>query len=87
MDKDRILVVDDEDVVRRVVVALLEHAGFEAVEAAGADEALKLLRNGQQFTMAMSDVMMPETDGLTLLDTNGPAQIREFQVYNGGVPY
>jgi alpha-L-fucosidase len=24
---------------------------------------------------------------LTLLDTNGPAQIREFQVYNGGVPY
>ena len=24
---------------------------------------------------------------LTLLDTNGPAQIREFQVYNGGIPY
>jgi alpha-L-fucosidase len=24
---------------------------------------------------------------LTLLDSNGPAQIREFQVYNGGVPY
>ena len=24
---------------------------------------------------------------LTLLETNGPAQIREFQVYNGGIPY
>jgi alpha-L-fucosidase len=24
---------------------------------------------------------------LTLLDSNGPIQIREFQVYNGGVPY
>jgi alpha-L-fucosidase len=24
---------------------------------------------------------------LTLLDTNGPAQIREFQIYNGGVAY
>jgi putative nucleotidyltransferase with HDIG domain len=64
----RILVVDDETVVRSVVVALLEHGGYSTIEAENAEEALELLQNGPSCDVIMSDVMMPGTDGLTLLD-------------------
>jgi putative nucleotidyltransferase with HDIG domain len=68
MEKDGILVIDDDEVVRHVIVALLEHAGYATVEASSAEEALELLQNGPPCQVAMSDVMMPGTDGLTLLD-------------------
>jgi putative nucleotidyltransferase with HDIG domain len=68
MEQEGILVVDDEAVVRRVVVALLEHAGYATAEASNAEEALELLQNGPPCHMVMSDVMMPGTDGLALLD-------------------
>ena len=67
MEKERILVVDDEAVVRNVVVALLEQAGYETAEAANADHALELLQQGLECDVVLSDVMMPETDGLALL--------------------
>jgi putative nucleotidyltransferase with HDIG domain len=68
MEQNRILVVDDEAIVRSVVVALLEHAGYATCEATNAEEALELLQNGPLCDVVMSDVMMPGTDGLALLD-------------------
>jgi putative nucleotidyltransferase with HDIG domain len=68
LEKERILVVDDEAIVRSVVVALLGHAGYATSEAATASEALELLQHGPPCNVVMSDVMMPGTDGLALLD-------------------
>jgi putative nucleotidyltransferase with HDIG domain len=66
--QERILVVDDELAVRSIVAALLEHNGYAVTTAASVDEALTHLQENPAFDLVMSDIMMPGTDGLTLLD-------------------
>jgi putative nucleotidyltransferase with HDIG domain len=68
MPQERILVVDDEAAVRGIVAALLERNGYAAIAAPGAEEALVRLKEDPGFALVLSDVMMPEVDGLTLLD-------------------
>jgi putative nucleotidyltransferase with HDIG domain len=68
MAQERVLVVDDEEAVRSIVAAVLERSGFTTVSAAGADEALEMLQADPSIDLVMSDVMLPGTDGLTLLD-------------------
>jgi putative nucleotidyltransferase with HDIG domain len=68
MPQEKILVVDDEAPIRGVVAALLERGGYEAVTASGANEAIDLLSHDPNYSLVLSDIMMPGTDGLTLLD-------------------
>jgi len=71
MSQGRILVVDDEAAVRGIVAALLERSGYSTVSAGGAEEALLHLKEDPGYDLVMSDVMMPEVDGLSLLDRIG----------------
>ncbi|MGH7786292.1 MAG: sigma-54-dependent transcriptional regulator [Candidatus Binatia bacterium] len=66
-----ILVADDEDSVRWVLVKALEGAGHTVVEANGGRDALTCLRE-QTFDLAFVDLRMPDLDGLSVL-----AQTRE----------
>ncbi|HLM34199.1 MAG TPA: response regulator transcription factor [Gaiellaceae bacterium] len=60
-----ILVVDDEPVVREVVVRYLRRDGFDTIEAADGDVARDLItRDAPQLVVL--DVMLPGTDGLAL---------------------
>jgi putative nucleotidyltransferase with HDIG domain len=68
MPQERILVVDDEAPVRGIVAALLDHSGYSATVASGADEAIEILRQNPNYSLVLSDIMMPGTDGLPLLD-------------------
>ena len=68
MTPERILVVDDEAAVRGIVSALLERSGYATTVAESAAEALNLLREQPAFDLVLSDIMMPGTDGLSLLD-------------------
>jgi putative nucleotidyltransferase with HDIG domain len=68
MQRERILVVDDEAQVRGIVVALLEHSGYNTITASAAEEALERLAQDPGYSLVLSDVMMPGTDGLALLD-------------------
>ncbi|WBH17453.1 response regulator [Sphingomonas radiodurans] len=64
----RLLVVEDEMLIRMVVSEVLRDAGYDVVEAANGDEALELLRAGVAIDLVLSDVRMPgSTDGLALL--------------------
>jgi putative nucleotidyltransferase with HDIG domain len=65
---ERILVVDDEESVRSVVAALLEHCGYTATLTNSAEEAIARLQQDPDYDLVLSDIMMPGTDGLTLLD-------------------
>jgi DNA-binding response OmpR family regulator len=60
-----VLVVDDEPIVRDVVVRYLEREGFVALEAADGDAARELIERGAPQLVVL-DVMLPGTDGLTL---------------------
>ncbi|HZP72693.1 MAG TPA: HD domain-containing phosphohydrolase [Gaiellaceae bacterium] len=64
----RILVIDDEDVVRMLVVEILESAGHVAVGAESAERAFRLLDEAE-FDLVVSDVIMPGLSGLELLET------------------
>ena len=59
----RILVIDDVDQVRHMLRELLERAGYEVLEATNGEEALLVYRN-EPTDLIISDMMMPEKDGL-----------------------
>ena len=63
----RVLVVDDEPSVLAVTARILRDAGYVAVEAPSAREALRLLEQGDPpISLVLTDVVMPETDGRVL---------------------
>ena len=62
----RLLVVDDSPTNRRLVSEYARSWGMVVQEAAGATEALRLIRRGDPFDVAILDVMMPDMDGVTL---------------------
>lgn len=63
----RILVVDDEQLVRSLTVQVLERAGHDVVGVADAKEALELLER-ERVDLVVSDVVMPGLTGVELLN-------------------
>ena len=62
-----VLVVEDEMVLRMRAVDIVEDAGFTAVEAVNADEALSILETRSDIDLLFSDIQMPGSmDGLKL---------------------
>jgi two-component sensor histidine kinase/CheY-like chemotaxis protein len=62
-----VLVVEDEMVLRMRAVDIVEDAGFNAVEAVSADEALSILETRSDIALLFTDIQMPGSmDGLQL---------------------
>jgi CheY-like chemotaxis protein len=64
--KYRVLVVDDDEMLRVLVVSLLEALSCETESAASAEEALALLQR-KAFDVICTDLEMPGMDGLELI--------------------
>jgi len=60
-----VLVVDDEEIVRDVVVRYLKRDGYRTLEAADGDEALRVLEE-ESPALVVLDVMLPRRDGLEI---------------------
>ena len=71
--KIRVLVVDDDDLLRRLVTEQLLRSGFEAAPAAGAQEALAALR-AEDYDVVLLDIQMPGLSGLDAL-----RQVRQME--------
>jgi putative nucleotidyltransferase with HDIG domain len=67
MANDRILVVDDEELIREIICNVLNQAGFECHPVSSGAEALSVLRTDGNYSAVVSDVIMDGMDGLTLL--------------------
>lgn len=65
---DRILVVDDEEPIREIVSSMLQNAGYTCRQAGSGLEALAALDSGEHFELTLSDLMMPELNGIGLLE-------------------
>jgi two-component system, response regulator PdtaR len=62
-----ILIVEDEPLLRMLAVELVEEAGFVALEAADAHEAITLLESRPDISLLFTDINMPGSmDGLKL---------------------
>jgi CheY-like chemotaxis protein len=62
-----VLVVEDEILLRMAAVDLVEEAGFEALEASNADDAILLLEARDDIRIVFTDIDMPGSmDGLKL---------------------
>lgn len=63
MEKIKILVVDDESRMRKLVRGFLEREGFEVLEAGDGVEAMDLFYEEKEVALVILDVMMPKMDG------------------------
>lgn len=65
--KPKVLVVEDEPLLLMMAAALVEDAGFEAIQASDADEAIRLLETIPDIRILFTDIDMPGSmDGLKL---------------------
>ena len=93
-----VLIVEDEFLLRMDAVDMIAAAGFEAVEAANADEAIKILEARRDITVVFTDIQMPGSmDGLKLaravrgrwppikiVATSGHLHVKESDLPEGG---
>src|SRR5438093_1025321 len=64
-----VLVVDDEAVVRRLVCAILERAGFAVLEAGSGAEALDVFQQHRsRINLLLTDILMPGMAGTELVE-------------------
>ena len=61
-----ILLVDDDDPMRRILALILERNGYGVVQARNGREGLERLDQGR-FDLVITDIVMPEMDGLEVL--------------------
>jgi DNA-binding NtrC family response regulator len=67
--REAVLVVDDDDGVRRFAARVLREGGYEVKEAADGAEALELIRGDASDTVVVvSDIVMPRLGGVQLLE-------------------
>ena len=60
----KILIADDEERWRRLVGDFLRNEGYKTVEAADGVQAVELIRQDSDISMAILDIMMPNMDGI-----------------------
>lgn len=70
---EKILVVDDEELIRRTIAKILKKADFEVVLAESGQHAIEIARS-ESFDMVISDVRMPGIDGIETI-----RRIKELQ--------
>ena len=66
-NKEKILVVDDETRMRKLIGDFLKNSNFEVIEAGDGEEALKIFYETKGISLIILDVMMPKLDGYETL--------------------
>jgi DNA-binding response OmpR family regulator len=68
MARNRILVVEDEDAIRWVIVRNLAAAGYAVTDFGNGSEAATAVERDRDFDLALLDIMLPGMDGFELLE-------------------
>ena len=67
VESPRLLVIDDEAAVLRLLKSILTRANYRVTTCGGAEEALRILSQGAQFDCIVTDAMMPAMNGYELV--------------------
>jgi DNA-binding response OmpR family regulator len=82
----KVLLVDDDDAIREIMTATLEHKGFEVVAAATVTEALKLITT-EGFDVLITDLHMPNpSDGFAVITAMRHIQPKALTLLVSGYP-
>jgi len=65
--KEKILVVDDEENIRKSLKMILEYEGYSFLEAADGEEALDVIEETVGLDLILLDIKLPGKDGLEVL--------------------
>lgn len=65
---ETVLVVEDEDQVRRMSIETLDELGYQVIEAQDALDALQILANRPDVSLLFTDIVMPDMNGRQLAD-------------------
>lgn len=85
--RETVLVVDDEEMVRRLATRILVAQGYLAIEAKGGDEAVRMLqRNAHRVDGVLTDLAMPGLDGRRLGETVARCWPQIKVLYMSGFP-
>ena len=76
MEDIKILVVDDEERMRKLVHDFLQRQGYQVLEAADGEEALEIFFEDKNISLIILDVMMPKMDGFEV--------VKEIRQYSEG---
>jgi DNA-binding response OmpR family regulator len=81
----KILVIDDDQQIRQLIIQIMEDAGFEVIEAKDGKEGVRLFHIHQP-ALVITDILMPEKDGLeTIYELRrGGANVPIIAVCAGG---
>jgi CheY-like chemotaxis protein len=63
----RILLIDDDDLLRDTVLQMLELDGHQVAEAANGEAGLQRFGDGRQFDLVITDILMPGIDGTRVI--------------------
>ncbi len=66
MENEKILLVDDEPVIRATLIRELQVAGYDVTSCGRGEEAIELLQ-GNRYDVLITDLLLPDLDGLSLL--------------------
>src|SRR5689334_14986875 len=66
-EQNRVLVVDDDEAIRKLIAAILRRRSFLVDTVANGEEALKRLAE-HHYQIMLLDLMMPKVDGYTVID-------------------
>ena len=69
MEQTKILVVDDEARMRKLVKDFLTIKGYQVIEAGDGEEAVEIFFQQKDIALILLDVMMPKMDGWEVLKT------------------
>src|SRR5947209_1099222 len=82
-----VLVVDDEPFVLSCVCSTLEHAGFQVLRAASAEEALRIgSERPEPVDLVVSDVLMPGLNGPGLAERFASMHAETQWLFMAGLP-
>ena len=62
----RILVVEDDTIIRSLIIETLRDAGFQILEASSGKEAIRLLDHSDGVDVVITDLNMPDVDGVAV---------------------
>ena len=79
-----VLVVEDEEAVRRIAVRALERSGYRVFQAGSAEEALAIVAETGAIDLLVTDIILPGMDGRRLAETLGSSMPDLAVLYTSG---